>query len=133
MLSSIASPQELAREAAIIQAVLDTTPSDEIEEIVDRGNDLIVYIARTGKMRADAEYHRDELLKSEIMKVVVEEVAGKLPATTVNKLLDAVCKEANYLCTWIERLNRTSTHQLDWCRTLISKAKAEYTNSRPIN
>lgn len=26
---------------------------------------------------------------------------------------------------WAERSNRSCTHQLEWCRTIISKAKAE--------
>ena len=34
-------------------------------------------------------------------------------------------KEEQYLVDWCERINRTATHQLEWCRTLIAKARAE--------
>ena len=45
----------LIDECREIDAYMGVTPSDNIEEIVERGNDLIVYISRTGKMLADAK------------------------------------------------------------------------------
>lgn len=122
---NIASAEDLLKECADIQAFLDITCSEDITEIIARGNDLSAYIARTGKMVADSEYHRDVLLQSSSMALLKEVGKKYVPATTINKLIDAACKDANYLCKWTDRLNRTATHQLDWCRTMISKIKEE--------
>jgi len=126
MLKNITPMDQLEEESVKIQAFLEITTGDDPEEIVSRGNDLAVYISRTGKMLADARAHLDIKRKSVIMDQLRDiGLKLKIPATTLNDLIRSSCEEENYLVTWIERLNRTSTHQLDWCRTLISKLKEE--------
>jgi hypothetical protein len=125
MNDEIRTPDDLKQEAVLIQDFLDLTMSEQVDEALERGNDLSVYISRTGKMLADAKYHRDELMKSEIIDVLRSTAKQSLSASTVNKLVDAACKDANYLVTWFDRLNRSATHQLEWCRTVVSKAKAD--------
>ena len=115
----------LIDECREIDAYMGVTPSDNIEEIVERGNALIVYINRTGKMLADAKYHLNEARKSEIMEIMRTIIPEKLSAKVQNALVDAIAREQQYLVDWTERLNRTAVHQLDWSRTLISKAKSE--------
>ena len=118
---------ELMKEAKNIDNFLTINCSELIEEIVERGNTLAVYIARTGKMVADAKYHLNEKKKSDIVEML-KEVSAATPFATskaINGLVDSICKKEQYLVDWIERLNRASTHQLDWCRTLISKEKEE--------
>ena len=118
---------DLLLEAEEIDIFLNITASDNIQEIVERGSDLAVYIARTGKMLADAKYWQDiamnDAVSQEIRRLATE---AALPALVTGKMIDAKCKDQNYLVTWVERLNRTATHQLEWCRTLISKAKEEW-------
>lgn len=133
MLDQITPVADLLSEVAQHQAFLEITVSEQPEEIVERGNELSVIIARTGKMKADADYHRDAMMQSEIMSLLGDAVKMKLSASAVNKLLDAACKDYNYVATACERLNRTATHQLDWCRTLISKAKAELAASYGVS
>lgn len=118
----------LIDECREIDAYMGVTPSDNIEEIVERGNDLIVYISRTGKMLADAKYHLNVIRKAEIMDILKIIIPEKLSAKVQNALIDSVAREQQYLVDWTERLNRTAVHQLDWCRTIISKAKAEMQN-----
>ena len=118
----------LIDECREIDAYMGVTPSDNIEEIVERGNDLIVYIARTGKMLADAKYHLNVIRKAEIMDILKIIIPEKLSAKVQNALIDSVAREQQYIVDWTERLNRTAVHQLDWCRTIISKAKAEMQN-----
>ena len=118
----------LIDECREIDAYMGITPSDNIEEIVERGNDLIVYISRTGKMLADAKYHLNVIRKAEIMDILKIIIPEKLSAKVQNALIDSVAREQQYLVDWCERLNRTAVHQLDWCRTLISKAKSEMQN-----
>jgi hypothetical protein len=134
MLEHISTLESLEKEAKEIDAFLNISCSDDMNEVVGRGNDLAVHISRTGKMLADSKWHKDQKLKSSIIKTLQEtaKMAG-LSVTTINKLIDANCETENYLVNWIDRLNRTATHQLDWCRTLVSKAKEEMRTSSGIS
>ena len=134
MLIHLTPLTDLEIEATEIDAFLNITCSDDMNEVVERGNTLAVYIARTGKMLADARYHKDQKLKDSIIQTLRDtaKLAG-LSITTINKLIDANCERENYLVNWIERLNRSATHQLDWLRTLVSKAKEEMRTSTGIN
>lgn len=123
---NIASKEQILKEAIEIDSFLQTTMSEMAEEAVMRGNDLAVYIARTGKMLADAKYHLSEAKKDEVLDVLRETAKNaKATSKATNALIDSICKEEQYLVDWCERLNRSATHQLDWCRTLIAKARAE--------
>ena len=115
----------LIDECREIDAYMGVTPSDNIEEIVERGNSLVVYVARTGKMLADAKYHLNVIRKAEIMDILNIIIPEKLSAKVQNALIDSVAREQQYLVDWCERLNRAAVHQLDWCRTVISKSKTE--------
>jgi len=122
----ITSKEDLLKEAYKIQDFLDIVMSENPEEAVHRGNDLSAYLARTTKMLADAKYHLNTSTKTDIFDILKEaaKAAGATP-TAVNRLVKAASKEEQYLVDLIERLNAACTHQIDWCRTLISKAKAE--------
>lgn len=115
--------EDIKFELEAIQQFLEISISEDMAEVEQRGNELVVYMARSGKLLADAKYHRDEKLNS----AIVEELKKilQLAPSTANKYIDALTKEENYLVSWSERVNRTCTHQIDWCRTLISKAKEE--------
>ena len=122
----MADLNRLQSEAQEIQEFLEITMSDNPQEVIERGNDLQVYMARTGKMLADAKYILNEQKKQETMDVVREFIIDqKLSAKVQNALIDGLCKDAQYLVDWIERLNAACTHQLDWCRSVNSKNKEE--------
>lgn len=134
MLEHISTLEALEKEAKDIDAFLNITCSDDMNEVVERGNDLAVYINRTGKMLADAKWYKDQKLKTSIIKTLQETAKmANLSTTTINKLIDANCETENYLVNWIDRLNRTATHNLDWCRTLVSKNKEEMRTSSGIS
>jgi hypothetical protein len=117
---------DLLTEAESIQSFAEINIGEDIEEAVQRGNDLIVYIARTGKMLADAKYYLNKKMNDETMKLIERILSKqKLSAKVQNSLMDSICKEEQYLVDFIERLNRTCTHQMEWCRTLVSKGKEE--------
>ena len=122
----ITPPQNIADELVHIDEFLNITMSEDAEEAVARGNDLAVYIARTGKLLADSKYHLNEKKKSDVFEVL-EKTAKQAgaTATAINAIVNSLCKEEQFLVDWSDRANRTATHQLDWCRTVISKAKAE--------
>ncbi len=123
MLDNILNIEGLEEEAKEIDSFLNITCSDNPEEVIERGNDLAVYISRTGKMLADAKYWKDKALTESIIRELGRQ-AG-CPASVLKQLVDAACKRENYLVNWIERLNKAATHQLDWLRSVLSKAKEE--------
>lgn len=116
---------QIAEELKEMQSVIEVEISDDIDEAVERGNVLAVYIARSGKLLADAKYHKEKKLRSDVVSEIKQIV--KLPPSVAVKFVDTLVEKENYLMTWADRLNRTCTHQLEWCRTLVSKAKAEMT------
>lgn len=121
---SITSKENIQKELGDIQNFLEITLSENIDEAVVRGNDLAVYMARSGKLLADAKIHKDEVLKSETMSNIKNLMS--LPASTANKFIDTLTKDENHLVTWADRVNAACSRQLEWCRTVISKGKAEY-------
>ncbi len=130
LLSNISSAAALYKEAEDIQAFLEGHyPIDNPAACEDRGKYLEIYLARTGKMLADAKYWKDEQTNSALMMAYTEalkEQNKKLwTPTTISKKVEALCKNENFLVNWIERLNRSCTHQLSFMVTMISKHKAE--------
>ncbi len=123
---NITPPQQIVNELTLIDAFLNITQGEDMEEAVMRGNDLAVHIARSGKLLADAKYHLNEKMKDDIFNVLktTAKQAGAT-STAINGIVKSLCKNEQYLVDWADRTNRTATHQLDWARTLISKAKEE--------
>lgn len=111
---------------------LGITMSDNPEEIIERGNDLQVYLARSAKLVADTEYYLNDELKKEILKVIETIIPKHLSATVQNKLVSSIAKEQQYLVKWAERVNRAITHQLDWCRSRLSYEKEQLRNNFPM-
>ncbi|TCO87488.1 hypothetical protein EV202_13133 [Bacteroides heparinolyticus] len=123
---NITPKNQILAELKEIDGFLNITMSENPEEAVVRGNDLAAYVARTGKMLADAKYHLNEAKNNEVMETLREAAKNaKATAKAVNALIDSLCREEQYLVDWCERANRTATHQLSWCVTVISKAKEE--------
>jgi len=129
MIDNIAPLSQIATECKSIQTYLEIAVSDEPAEIEQRGNDLSVYIARSGKLLADAKYHKDRAVKDSILK----RLDVNLSASALNKLIEADSHDENYYVNWLDRINRTATHQLEWIRSVLSKIKQEmaYQNFRP--
>lgn len=123
-MNHLITPQaDIITELTTIQSFLEITMSEDANEAVVRGNDLAVYMARTGKLIADAKIHREQKLRSEMIQEYKKLI--EFPASVAVKYTDTLVENETYLLTWSTRLNAACTHQLDWCRTIISKAKAE--------
>ena len=123
MLDHIKSIDELEKEALSIDKFLNITCSEDANEAVERGNDLQVYIARTGKMLADAKYWQDLAIRQN-MSQNIKDNPGLSPSIRKD-YVNSLCQYENFMVTWIDRMNRAATHQSEWLRTVISKAKAE--------
>ena len=128
MMRNITPLRDILTECEEIDKLLSITMSEDANEAVERGNTLITYIARTGKLLADAKYHLNEKMEGETIQLIKELVDKKYSAGVQNALIKSVAKEERYAVDWCERLNATCTHQVEWMRTVISKAKAEMQN-----
>ena len=124
--SNITDQQKIHNELEDIQAFLEAQyPADNPAAVTDRFNDLAVYMARSGKMKADAEWHYNSLLNHSIMAALKSAYEDRLSISTINKLIESQAKDAKFLLTWCDRVNRTCTHQLDAMRSIISSLRAE--------
>ena len=123
---NITSPEDIRKELEMMDAFLNIECSEQVEEVVARGNTLAVYIARSGKLLADAKHHLNERMRTEVFETLTPACrqAG-ITSKAVNAIIDSLCREERYTAEWCERVNRAATHQLDWARTLVSKAKTE--------
>lgn len=120
--TNIQTPEQLFPLAeAIHQFLKDKVNLDDINTIEDRGHELAAYMANTGKMLSDAKYWRDEALSNSILK----RLNISLPASALNELVKAECKNENYMVNWIEQIDKECKYQLEWLRSCLSKAKEE--------
>lgn len=127
-ITNVQTPDEILKECGVIQSILEADyPTDNPTACEGKGHDLEAYLARSGKMLADAKYWQDQFQNSAISDTIKEALGQqKVWSTTIiNKKIEALCKDYNYLVNWCDRINRCCTHQLDFIRTLISKHKAE--------
>lgn len=130
LLDHINTLEELESECLLHEQVINLTCSEQPEEALQHGNDLTVIIARTGKMMADAQYHRDNAISNAIEKTVETGMSDRLSASALTKYVNSCTSTENFIYTWIERIHRTAEKQLDWTRTIISYAKEEMRLSR---
>jgi len=111
-------------EAQKIQDYLEVTLSDNPEEITQRIKDLSVYMARSGLMLAEAKKRLREKKNSEIYETILEiSKQNHLSAKAQNALVESIAQEENFLVDWLDRINKTCTHQIDALRSLLSYEK----------
>lgn len=109
-----------------IQAFLEEPLSEDSNMIEARGAQLNIYLARSGKMYADAKAEYNKALQAEIMGII-REVAQQAGAshTAINQLVKAAAYKEQQLVDYSERIHKTCVRQLDWCRSVMSKHKEE--------
>ena len=115
----------MKEECQEIQDYLEILCSGTPNEILVRLSTISVYLARTAQMLADAKKAANEVKKSGVARQVIGMLGKGLPlsATTQKAIIDGLAVEENHLVDWIERLNRTCTHQLDALRSMLSFEK----------
>lgn len=111
----------IIEEAQQIQGYLDTTCSENPEEVLERIRVIMPYISRTAFMLAEAKKALREKKSDEIQAQICEIVNLQfLSAKVQNALLDSIAKEEAYMVDWLERLNAAATHQVDAFRSILS-------------
>lgn len=123
MLDNITSKKDIRLELEKYQFHAEVHLSEDANEVVAWCNEALVYLARTAKLMADAQYHKDRKMRSELTEQI--KTITTFSPSTANKFVDSLMEEENYLYKWAERLNAAFSRQIDFGRTLISKAKEE--------
>lgn len=117
----------MKEEAQQIQDYLEILCGGTPEEVLVRIATISVYMARTSQMLADAKKIVSELKRSGVAKQVIGMLGRGIPlsATTQKAIIDGLAVDEQYMVDWIERLNRTCTHQIDALRSVLSYEKEQ--------
>lgn len=122
----ITPKEQILRELEVIQAYEEETISEEVSKVIEYGQTLAPYISRSGKLLADAKHHLNTRMKEDTFDALRKTAKqGGATAKAINAIVDSLCADERYLVDFAERVNRCGVHRLDWCRTLISKAKED--------
>lgn len=111
------------KEIEEMQSFLEITTSDNPKELIDRLTDINVYMARSGKLLADAKAHQDQVTANVYNEHI--DFISRIPATVATKFVSSQCSTANQIVVWLDRINRTLVHAGDNIRTQISFAKQD--------
>lgn len=124
--SNITEQQAIHKELETMQSFLEAQYSaDNPAAVMDRFNDLAIYMARSGKLKADAEWHYNSLVESSLMAALKRAHEQTMSPSTLNKYIESLARDAKYLVSWADRVNRSCTHQHDGLRSVISSLRAE--------
>jgi hypothetical protein len=118
--------EELKAKAEKMHLFLEQKPGSEPNDIIERIELLSILISQSGECLAAAKYIQDNLIHSEIMKTIREGYVDKVSASVLNKLVNSLAKEENFLVNSFDRINSAAVHQLDGCRTILSYRKTEF-------
>lgn len=119
---------DMIEEIENMQTFLETTTSENPHELIERLTDINIYMARSGKLLADAKEFQDEVTANVYAKH--SDFISRVPATVAMKFVSSQCVTANKLVNWLDRQNRALVHQGDNLRTQISFAKQDLSLQR---
>ena len=98
--------------------------SDEGNLIHDRLTELGAYMAESGKLKADAEYHYNARMMTDLVKALTGLLPDYSSATLQNAFVKSLAKDERQLVTYADRVNRSCTHQIEVLRTQLSYIKS---------
>ncbi len=128
--SNIKPQYKILEELVMYHDQIDTMLADEPDAVV---KELIIaenIMVNSGKLLADAKYWLNEAMHSDTintMKMLTKE-QPMITSTAINQIVKALCKDQQYLVDFAERINRSATHRAEYCRSIMSKHKAEMFN-----
>ena len=88
---------KLQEEAQYIYEYMNIVLEDDIAQYTNRGNDLAVYINRTGMMLAEATQYLNKASNERLMDLLSVLSDKKLSAKVQNTLVDSICYEERLL------------------------------------
>ena len=118
--------EEIKKELKDMQQMIECLIPDDINAALEHGKELAVYNARSGYLVAQAKElarkKKTQQISETIIKIAKEQF---LSAKVQNTLLDSIASDEMYVVEWAERINAATVHQLDFVRSILSKAKEE--------
>lgn len=115
---------DILHEVYTMQSYLEITCSNNPEEIQERISVIMVYMARSGEMLADAKKTLRRKKASEISETIIKIAKeGYLSAKAQNALIESIAEDQAYLVDRLDRLYSTCVHQNDALRSLLSFEK----------
>ena len=104
-----------------MQTFMESAPTDEPAVLAQRLAYCNVYLARSGEMLAQAKKLLNEATAA-VYDAKGERIL-KAGAQLAGKIIAGYCSEEQFLCDWLERVNRGLVHSSDNLRSLLSFAK----------
>lgn len=124
--TNVATQEHIAATCAKIQDFIEAHYNADVPAaVVDRATEIEGYMALSGKLLADAKYHHSSMMHSIFIDAVKQGNKDKMQTSTLNKYIESICRDSEYLVNWCDRINRACTHQLEFSRTILSKLKVE--------
>lgn len=118
--------EDFNKEAREMQDYLEISTSNDPVEYVERISRLMGFLARSGEMFARAKQVLRAKKTTEISKTILAIAKEQcLSASVQNALLDSICGDEAFMVDWLDRINRSCTHQLDSLRSLLSYEKEQ--------
>jgi hypothetical protein len=107
-----------------IQTVLEAAyDGDDGHVIMSRLTLVSAYMAESGKLLADAQYHYQARMQTEMMQLIRDLLPDYTSASAQNAFVKSLCKEELRLVQTADRVNASCTHQLDSMRSQLSYLK----------
>ena len=117
---------ELKEKADKMTTYLQIKAGSEPNDLIERIEMLSILISQSGECLAAAKYYQDMIISSSIMAVIKDGYSDKLGLSTMNKFVNSLAKEENFLATQFDRINSSAVHQLDGLRSILSYRKTEF-------
>jgi hypothetical protein len=126
----ILNKEQILENLAMYHSQIDEQLVDEPTRIIEQLTIAESVMVNSGKMLADAKYWLNDAMHSDTISTLKELAKQNkiVTSTAVNKIINSLCKDEQYLVDWCDRLNRSATHRADLARSIISKQKAEMQN-----
>jgi len=117
---------ELQKEYVGIYEYVKTEYDEMPSTVVTRLSNLVIHLARVGKMLAEVEY----LLNDRKQRLMESEEIERYSTPSMQKqYLDSLLKHEQYLYKCVERLGSSIVHQIDALRSQLSYFKTELSNT----
>lgn len=98
--------------------------SDDGHMLSARLQELGAYMAESGKLKADMEFHYNEALNKELIQMIKGLLPEYSSASVQNKFMKSLAREENRILLIADRINRSCTHQIELMRTQLSFIKS---------
>ena len=117
-----------------MQGELETLIPDDINAVIEHAKMLAILMARSGYLLAGAKKLVRAKKTSEIGETIVKIAKEQFLCATAQKALcDSIASDEMELVEWLDRINAACTHNIDLCRSIVSKEKEEMRMSNFTN